>query len=96
MVGVPVIASTNGAVPEILDVVAADGSKRGGRSRVGATCAGEDFDCYTAAADHFWARNASTSREVLAYAWNRYDGMFVVDQLLNMTLLGLEDLGEVF
>jgi glycosyltransferase involved in cell wall biosynthesis len=80
--GVPVIASNNGAVPEILNIQGRDS----GVSPYGATCEGEyNYDCYIAAADRLWKRSVSSSKGIHAYAWNRYDSLFVVDMLLNAT-----------
>jgi len=86
--GVPVIASTNGAVPEILDVRGKGGS-RAGRSRYGVTCEGEDWDCYAEAADALWGRTPERSKEIQAYAWNKYDSLYIVDMMIDFTLQGL-------
>ena len=84
--GVPVIASNNGAVPEILSIEGRDS----GVSAYGATCEGEyNYDCYIEAADRLWRRSVARSKEIHAYAWNRYDSLFVVDMLLNATLEAL-------
>jgi glycosyltransferase involved in cell wall biosynthesis len=80
--GVPVIASNNGAVPEILNIEGRDS----GVSPYGATCEGEhNYECYIAAADRLWKRSVARSKDIHAYAWNRYDSLFVVDMLLNAT-----------
>jgi len=99
--GVPVIASTNGAVPEVLgiggDIIALKSAGRldasrallSGTSRFGVTCDGEDYDCYLKATDTFWNRSDTASKEIMIHAWNRFDGLFVVDSLLNYTMEGL-------
>ena len=99
--GVPVIASTNGAVPEVLgigdDIIKMKSaglldSNRlalSGTSHFGVTCDGEDYACYVKATDTFWGRKESNSKEIMIHAWNRFDGLFIVDSLLNYTLEGL-------
>ena len=99
--GVPVIASTNGAVPEVLGIggdiiklkssgmLDASRAVLSGTSRFGVTCDGEDYDCYLKATDTFWNRSETSSKEIMIHAWNRFDGLFVVDSLLNYTIEGL-------
>jgi hypothetical protein len=86
--GVPVIASTNGAVPEILDVPG-----RVGVSPYGTTC--RDIECYVAAADRYATRSPAASAAIQAYTRARFDERRVVDALLNFTIAAMEDMGIV-
>jgi glycosyltransferase involved in cell wall biosynthesis len=88
--GVPVIASTNGAVPEILAV---EGRK--GVSPYGTTCEGKDYDCYLRAADTYWERTKERSEEVRLYAWNKFDVHLIADRFLNYSLATLREVGVV-
>lgn len=84
--GVPVIASTNGAVPEILAVPG-----RVGYSRYGTCCQGKDYACYAEAADRYRNRTPTESEAIQEYAWRFYDVNFIVDQLLNFTISALRE-----
>ena len=84
--GVPVIASTNGAVPEILAV-----EGRVGYSRYGTCCQGKDYNCYAEAADRYKGRTEADSEAIQEYAWRMYDVNYIVDQLLNYTITALRE-----
>ena len=73
--GVPVIASTSGAVPEILDV-----RGRLGYSAYGAAC--DTLAEYDAALLKFVHRTPEQSASIQAYAASKFDSHVVVDSLL--------------
>lgn len=88
--GVPVIASTNGAVPEILDI-----EGRRGVSPYGTTCEGKDHDCYVNAADRYAKRTVEDSTRIQDYAFQRFDGHVVVDMMLNLTITAMRENGII-
>ena len=77
--GVPVIASTAGAVPEILDVPG-----RHGTSPYGAAC--DTMEEYEAALNASLTRTHAQSLAIQAYARARYDSHVVVNDLLQFSL----------
>lgn len=87
--GVPVIASTNGAVPEILGT--ADMPNRAGVSTYGATC--RTLEEYLTATDMFSTRDAQRGALIQQYALDKYDVHVTVDALLDFTMRGLEEIG---
>jgi glycosyltransferase involved in cell wall biosynthesis len=86
--GVPVIASTSGSVPELLDV---PGPSRAGTSLFGTTCEGKDMDCYIGAVDAFVARTPATSAAIQRATRERFDMLRVVDKMLNFTIDALRE-----
>ena len=77
--GVPVIASTAGAVPEILDVPG-----RHGTSPYGAAC--DTIEEYEAALNASLTRTVAQSLAIQAYARAKYDSHVVVNDLLQFSL----------
>ncbi len=77
--GVPVIASTAGAVPEILDVPG-----RHGVSPYGAAC--DTLEEYEAALNASLTRPKEKSLAIQAYARAKYDSHVVVNDLLQFSL----------
>ena len=77
--GVPVIASTAGAVPEILDVPG-----RHGTSPYGAAC--NTMEEYEAALNASLLRTPAQSLAIQAYARAKYDSHVVVNDLLQFSL----------
>lgn len=86
--GVPVIASTSGSVPELLDV---PGPGRTGTTLFGTTCEGKDMDCYIGAVDAFAARTHAMSINIQRATRERFDMLRVVDMLLNFTIDALHE-----
>ena len=90
--GVPVIASTSGAVPELLDI---PGPGRVGTSELGSTCEGKDIACYVRATDLYAERDAATSAKIMAMAKQRFDVFQVVDALIDFSITALRETGAV-
>ena len=86
--GVPVIASTSGSVPEVLDV---PGPGRAGTTMFGTTCEGKDFDCYIGAVDAFAMRTPADSAARQRATRERFDMLRVVDMMLNFTIDALRE-----
>ena len=86
--GVPVIASTSGSVPELLDI---PGPGRAGTTLFGTTCEGKDMVCYIGAVDAFAARTPEASIAVQKATRERFDMLRVVDMLLNFTIDALRE-----
>jgi glycosyltransferase involved in cell wall biosynthesis len=86
--GVPVITSTAGAPPEILEVPG-----RHGVSPYGAACA--TIDEYEAALLSFPNRTREASVKIQRWAAAKYDEHIVVDKMLGFTLDKMEELGYV-
>ena len=84
--GVPVITSTAGAPPEILEVPG-----RHGVSPYGAAC--ETMDEYEAAMLRFPNRTWEASVAIQAWAADKYDSRVVVDRMLGFTIEKMEELG---
>ena len=86
--GVPVIASTSGSVPELLDV---PGPSRAGTTLFGTTCEGKDMECYIGAVDAFATRTPAASVAIQRATRERFDMLRVVDMMLNFTIDALRE-----
>ena len=86
--GVPVIASTSGSVPEVLDV---PGPGRAGTTIFGTTCEGKDMGCYVGAVDAYALRTPAASAILQKAARERFDMLRVVDSMLNFTIDALRE-----
>ena len=86
--GVPVITSTAGAPPEILEVPG-----RRGTSPYGAAC--ETMDEYETALLSFPNRTWEASRAIQAWAAAKYDSRVVVDKMLGFTIDKMKELEYV-
>jgi glycosyltransferase involved in cell wall biosynthesis len=84
--GVPVITSTAGAPPEILEVPG-----RHGVSPYGAAC--DSLDEYEAAMLRFPNRTREASLRIQQWAAEKYNEHVVVDKMLGFTLDKMDELG---
>jgi glycosyltransferase involved in cell wall biosynthesis len=94
--GVPVIASMNGAVPEILAI---PGPERNGVSPYGTTCGRGDLStvvpCYVAAADRYRGRTRAQAEAIQSDTRMRFDEHTVVDAMLGLSLDTLVGVGRL-